>query len=78
MTFENRKTFDDNLSFTSLSTVYDSVLTCLESMTSAIEDQDFVSNNAKYLALTSDEIITILPYEYYHTVANRDGIFVVD
>jgi hypothetical protein len=78
MTIEDRETFENSLSFKSLATVYDSLYTNLDNLTTATQEQNFVTNNPKYLISTTDEINSTLNYDYYHMVANRNGIFVID
>lgn len=78
MSEEDHKIFEDTLSFMSLYSLYDSIYEKMDLLSSVAQEQSFVANNSKYLAVNSDGIINTFPYDYYFLISNRDGIFVVD
>ncbi|MFZ4414860.1 MAG: hypothetical protein ACOYOV_17370 [Bacteroidales bacterium] len=72
-----RYTFENSISFTSLTTVYDSLYLIVENDSTLSQMQSFTTGYPEYFTLTSNELLMNFPYDYYHTIANYHGIFVV-
>ncbi|MBS4056646.1 MAG: hypothetical protein KGZ82_04970 [Bacteroidales bacterium] len=74
----NRIGIETTLGFTSLKTIYDSLHSRIDTISTENRLTEFLSSQSSYLVDINDQIEMSYPFSFFHSIADYDGIFVVD